>query len=38
LRHTNDIVVFNECETESELEIFEAGILVQGSAGAGRKQ
>jgi hypothetical protein len=38
LRHTTDIAVFNEGYTTSEVDIFEAGILVQGAAGAGRKQ
>jgi len=37
LGHTTDIAVFNEGYTTSEVDIFEAGVLVRGAAGAGRK-
>jgi hypothetical protein len=35
LRHTTDIVVFNDGYTTSEVDLFEAGVLVQGAAGEG---
>jgi hypothetical protein len=31
LRHTTDIVVFNDGYTASQVDIFEAGVLVQGA-------
>ena len=33
LGHTTDIAVFNEGYTTSEVDIFEAGVLVRGAAG-----
>jgi hypothetical protein len=37
LGHTTDIAVFNDGNAISEVDIFEAGILVQGAAGVERK-
>jgi hypothetical protein len=37
LLHTTDIVVFSEGSATSEVDIYEAGVLVQGAAGAERK-
>jgi hypothetical protein len=37
LGRTSDIVVFNDLTTSSEVDIFEASVLVQRAAEAGRR-
>lgn len=37
LRHTTDIVIFNEGNTSAEVDIFEASVLVQAAGGQHKK-